>query len=72
MASEIIFPFILISALDGGERFHAPAVLPPRENPGTHRTGDWVGHWGDLHGRDISYIINPIPFFLWRNGPTRA
>ena len=26
----------------GGQR-HAPAALPPRERPGTHCTGGWVG-----------------------------
>ena len=63
MASEVIVLLILISALDGCEWFHAPAVLPPRENPGTHWTGDWVGLCAGLHGRDIRYIINLIPFF---------
>ena len=33
------------SALDGvvGGQHHAPAALPPRERPGTHCTGGWVG-----------------------------
>jgi hypothetical protein len=65
MASEVIVPLILISALDGGEWFHAPAVLPARENPGSYWTGDWLDHCTGLHGRDIRYIINLIPFFLW-------
>jgi hypothetical protein len=63
MASKVIVLLILISALRGCEWFHAPAVLPPRENPGTHCTGDWVGPCTGLHGRDIRYIIDLIPFF---------
>jgi len=31
-------------ALEGGEgQRHAPAALYPRERPGTHYTGGWVG-----------------------------
>ena len=33
---------------------HAPAALYPRERPGTHFTGGWVGHRADLDGRKIS------------------
>jgi hypothetical protein len=36
MATEVTVPLILTSALYGDEWFHAPAVVPPRENPGTH------------------------------------
>ena len=55
MASGVTAALILIKALDGGEWFHAPAVLPPRENPGTHGTGGGVGHCAGLPGRDIRY-----------------
>jgi len=30
-----------------GQR-HAPAALYPRERPGTHCTGGWVGPWAGL------------------------
>ena len=33
---------------------HAPAALYPRENPGTHFTGGWVGPKAGLDGRKIS------------------
>jgi len=31
-----------------------PDRLYPRERPGTHCTGDWVGHRAGLDGRKIS------------------
>ena len=37
----------------GGQR-HAPAVLYPREIPGTHCAGGWVGSRAGLDGRKIS------------------
>jgi len=33
---------------------HAPAALYPRERPGTHFTGGWVGLRAGLDGRNIS------------------
>ena len=33
---------------------HAPAALYPRESPGTHFTGGWVGPRAGLDGRKIS------------------
>jgi len=33
---------------------HAPAALYPRERPGTHSTGGWVGPRAGLDGRKIS------------------
>jgi len=30
-------------------QFHAPVALYPRERPGTHCTGDWVGPRAGLH-----------------------
>jgi len=43
---------------------HAPAVLNPRERPGTHCTGGWVGPRAGLDGRKISphrdSILGPI------------
>jgi hypothetical protein len=33
----------------GGQR-HAPAALPPRERPGTHCIGGWVGPRAGLDG----------------------
>jgi len=43
------------SALEGvsGQQ-HAPAALYPRERPGTHFTGGWVGPRAGLDGRKIS------------------
>ena len=32
---------------------HAPAAIYPRERPGTHSTGGWVGPWTVLEGRKI-------------------
>jgi hypothetical protein len=46
----------LTSALDvgvGGQR-HAPLRFTPRERPGTHCTGGWVGPRVGLDGRKIS------------------
>jgi len=42
----------MTAALDGvsGQQ-HAPAVLYPRERPGTHCTGGWVGPRAILDGR---------------------
>jgi len=33
---------------------HAPAALYPRERPGTHFTGGWVGPRAGLDGRKVS------------------
>jgi len=33
---------------------HAPAALYPRERPGTHFTGGWVGPRDGLDGQKIS------------------
>ena len=33
---------------------HAPAALYPRDRPGTHFTGGWVGPMAGLDGRKIS------------------
>jgi len=43
---------------------HAPAVLNPRERPGTHFTGSWVGPRASLDGRKISSPpgFDPGPF----------
>jgi len=35
---------------------HAPATLYPRERPGTHFTGDWVGPRAGLDVRKISSL----------------
>jgi len=42
---------------------HAPDALYPRERPGTHLTGGWVGSRADLDGRKISPPLgfNPGP-----------
>ena len=43
------------AALEGVSRQqHAPAALYPRERPGTHFTGGWVGRRTGLDGRKIS------------------
>ena len=40
-----------ISVLEGvGGQHHAPAALPPRERPGTHCIGGWVGPRTGLGG----------------------
>ena len=45
----------MTTALEGvSGRRHAPAVLYPRERPGTHCTGGWVGPRTGLDGRKIS------------------
>jgi hypothetical protein len=43
------------SALEGvsGQQ-HGPAAIYPRERPGTHCTGSWVGPRAGLEGRKIS------------------
>ena len=42
----------MTAALEGGERSAVrPAALYPRERPGTHCTGGWVGHRTGLDGR---------------------
>ena len=42
----------MTAALEGvsGQQ-HAPAALYPRERPGTHCTGGWVGPRAGLNGR---------------------
>jgi len=35
---------------------HAPAAIYPRERPGTHCTGGWVGLRAGLDGRKISSL----------------
>ena len=44
----------MTAALEGvsGQQ-HAPAALYPRERPGTHCTGGWVGPRAGLDGRKI-------------------
>ena len=39
---------------------HAPAALYPRDRPGTHRTGDWVG---PRAGVDKCGKFRPLPGF---------
>jgi len=42
---EVQLHSLLTSALDGGERLTSsppPALIPPRKNPGTKLTGEWV------------------------------
>jgi len=45
----------MTAALEGvsGQQ-HAPAALYPREGPGSHFTGGWVGPRAGLDGRKIS------------------
>jgi hypothetical protein len=47
---------------------HAPAALYPRERPGTHCTGGWVGPRAGLDGRKIS----PPPGFDPRTVQARS
>ena len=47
---DLYFYYILASALDGvGGQNHTPAALP-RDRPGTHCTGGWVGPTAGLDG----------------------
>jgi len=39
-----------------GGQLHAPAALYPRERPGTHCTGGWVGPWAGLDKRGKSRL----------------
>jgi len=52
---------------------HAPAALYPRERPGTHFTGGWVGTRAGLDGRKISSppgfdprAVQPVAQSLYR------
>ena len=46
----------MTAALEGGEWSAArPAALYPRERPGTHFTGGWVGPRAGLNGWKISF-----------------
>jgi len=58
---------------------HAPATLYPRERPGTHFTGGWVGLRAGLDGRKISSptgnrsrIVQPVfsRYTDWATRPT--
>jgi hypothetical protein len=41
---------------------HAPAALYPRgKNPGTHRTGGWVGPRTGLDTEATGKILSPLP-----------
>jgi len=40
---------------------HAPAALYPRERPGTHFAGGWVGLRAGLDGRKISSLLGFDP-----------
>ena len=53
----------MTTALEGGEcgQQHASAVLYPRERPGTHCTGGWVGPGAGLDGRKIPPHRDSIP-----------
>jgi len=45
----------MTAALEGGSgQQHGPAALYPRERPGTHFTGGWVGPRAGLDGRKKS------------------
>jgi len=54
----------MTAALEGvsGQQ-HAQAALCPREKPGTHFTGGWVGSRAGLEGRKISSSLgfDPVP-----------
>jgi len=50
----------MTTELEGGEwSAVCPAALYPRERPGTHFTGGWVGPRAILDGREIS---SPLGF----------
>ena len=54
----------MTAALEGvSGKQHAPAALYPRERPGTHSTGGWVGLRAGLDGQNISspLIFDPGP-----------
>ena len=48
----------------GGQR-HAPAAFTPRERPGTHCTGSWVGL-----GAGLDSAENLAPHPDWIRGPS--
>jgi len=52
---------------------HAPAALYPRERPGAHFTGGWVGPKAGLDGRKISSPpgFDPGPSSRYTNWATR-
>jgi len=57
----------MTAALEGvSGKQHAPATLYPRERPGSHFTGDWVGPRAGLDGRKIS---SPPGFNLGPSSP---
>jgi len=57
----------MTAALGGGELSAAhPGRTLPRERPGTHFTGGWVGHRAGLDGRTISF---PPGFDLGTSSP---
>jgi len=71
----IALPFLVHGTRRGvrGER-HAPAALYPRERPGTHCTGDWVGpragldKWGKSRPTGIRSPDRPArsqPLSIW-------
>jgi len=51
----------MTAALEGGEsgQQHAPAALYPKERPGTHFTGGWVG---PRAGLDRQKFSSPLGF----------
>ena len=52
----------MTAALEVSGQQHGPVALYPRERPGTHSTGGWVGPRAGLDGRKIS---SPLGFFLY-------
>jgi len=57
----------MTGALEGvSSQQHAPAALYPREIPGTHLTGGWVGTRAGLEWRKIS---SPPGFDPWTVQP---
>ena len=48
---------------------HDPAALHPRERPGTHFTGGWMGPMAGLDGRKIS---SPQGFDHWTVQPVAS
>jgi hypothetical protein len=52
----------MTTALEGGDgQQNAPAVIYPREGPGTHCTGGRVGRMAGLDGRKTSPHRDSIP-----------
>ena len=63
---EVLLYSYMTVELEGSGQQHAPAILYPRERPGTHCTAGWVGPRDGLDGREN---LAPSGFDLWTVQP---